>query len=384
MKKILALLVDRANYGRLKPVLLELNKFEDVDLEIMVSGTMPLERFGKAEKIVASDGLKITSRIYMELEGGNPITMSKSLGLSIIDYTNELNRIKPDFLLLIGDRYEALGAAIAAAYSNICIIHVQGGEVSGSIDESARHAITKFSHYHFPATDRSRDYLVRMGENPQHVFSYGCPSADVAHSISQKLPLDVFNSGVGAPIKPDEPYLFVLYHSVTTDFDNPNNYQAVTNLLEVLEELRYPTVWLWPNIDAGTEEIVKKLRIYRESHENNWLRLFKNFPPEVYLSLLNRALCAIGNSSSFVRDSGHLGTPVVLVGERQIGREASVNVLQSSISKEDLRTSILKQIEKGRYPSSNLYGERGASVKIAEEIRNLEPITKKILHYVIE
>jgi UDP-hydrolysing UDP-N-acetyl-D-glucosamine 2-epimerase len=381
-KRILSLLVDRANYGRMKPVLEHLNANEEVDLEIMISGTMSLSRFGNAEQLVIDDKFKITSRIFMELEGGLPISMTKSLGYSISEYASELSRLRPDFLLVIGDRFEALGAVIAASYLNICVIHIQGGEVSGSIDESARHAITKFSHYHFPATNRSAQYVIKMGEKPSTVFNFGCPSADVAAKTSSILDSQVFDHGVGAKIDPSKPYYLVVFHPVTTEYER--SAEAVKNLLSVLIELRHPTIWLWPNIDAGTDLISKELRKYREIEENNWLRLFKNFPPEIYLNILKNSKCALGNSSSFVRDSSFLGTPVVLIGKRQVGREYAENVIISDDTSEQIRMNLFQAIKKGVSNISNLYGEAGSSKKISDKISQLEPYHQKILNYIYE
>ena len=154
-RNVCVVLVDRANYGRLKPVLKAIAADPELNLSILASGTMVLSRFGKATQVVQEDGFAIDGEIYMELEGGTPETMAKSIGIGITECCNEFRRLKPDIVLLIGDRYEALSAAIAAAYMNLCLVHLQGGEVSGSIDESARHAITKFAHYHYPATARS-------------------------------------------------------------------------------------------------------------------------------------------------------------------------------------------------------------------------------------
>jgi UDP-hydrolysing UDP-N-acetyl-D-glucosamine 2-epimerase len=383
MRRILALLVDRANYGRLKPVLLELERHSDIDLSIMVAGTMPLERFGEAERVVSQDGFRIDARVYMELEGGNPVTMAKSLGLGIIEFASVLQRLRPEALLVIGDRYEALGAVTAAAFMNICVIHLQGGEVSGSIDESTRHAISKYAHYHFPATKRSADYLVRMGENPSMVFYEGCPSADLAALATESLPKDAFDSGVGAHVDPHQDYLLVIHHPVTTDFGTPIE-QEVRDLLSVLETIGMPTIWLWPNIDAGTERIAKELRKYRESHNNNWLRLVKNFPPDLFLKVLKNARCAVGNSSSFVRDSTFFGTPVVLVGNRQVGREYGENLINVSGGKQEIEHAIKKQLSVGRYVPSELYGKPGVSKKIAQKIAQLSEIHKKTLHYVYE
>ena len=162
-RKVCVVLVDRANYGRLKPVMQAIAAQTELELQVVAAGTMVLERFGNPVRVVEADGFHIDGEVYIELEGSTPATMAKSVGFGVVEFASEFQRLRPDIVLLIGDRYEALSAAVAAAYMNICIAHVQGGEVSGSIDESARHAITKLAHFHFPSTVRSAEYLVRMG-----------------------------------------------------------------------------------------------------------------------------------------------------------------------------------------------------------------------------
>jgi len=179
-RKVCVVLVDRANYGRLKPVLRAIAARPELELQVIAAGTMVLERFHQPVQIVRDDGFPVDGEIYIELEGSTPATMAKSVGFGILEFASEFQRLKPDLILLIGDRYEALAATIAAAFMNICIAHIQGGEVSGSIDESTRHAITKFSHFHFPSTLRSAEYLVRMGERPETILAVGCPSSDIA------------------------------------------------------------------------------------------------------------------------------------------------------------------------------------------------------------
>src|SRR5262252_4621637 len=146
-----------------------------LELQVLAAGTMVLERFHQPVQVVRQDGFVVNGEVYIELEGSTPATMAKSLGFGVVEFASEFQRLKPDIVLLIGDRYEALAAAIAAAYMNLCIFHIQGGEVSGSIDESARHAISKFAHFHFPSTKRSAEYLVRMGERPESILTVGCP-----------------------------------------------------------------------------------------------------------------------------------------------------------------------------------------------------------------
>ena len=380
IEKICVLLVDRANYGRMYPVMKALEDDPDLELQVICAGTMLLERFGEAEKMVENDGFKVDHRVFLEVEGSVPVTMSKSIGLGIIEFTNVYQQLQPDVLLLIGDRYEALAAAIAGAYMNIPIAHVQGGEISGSIDESARHAITKFSHLHFPATQRSADYLVRMGENPAHVHKVGCPAGDYIRELDTNLPKDIFNQmGVGAKIDPEKSFLLVIYHPVTTYFGSER--EQAEQLIEALHDLAMPTVWLWPNIDAGSDNISKAIRVYREKNSPQWLHLVKNLDPKLFQKCLKKTACAVGNSSSFVRDSTFSGPPVVLIGDRQDGREHGKNLTAVDPVSDQIKSSIQLKLDHGRYEPDELYGDGNASCRIVEKLKNFVPYSQKTLHY---
>lgn len=382
-RSVCVVLVDRANYGRLWPVMRAIDAHPKLKLQTVCAGTMLLERFGKAETVVAKDGFAIDGRVYFELEGSVPATMAKSVGLGIIEFVSEFQRLKPDMVLLIGDRYEALAAAIAAAYMNIPIAHVQGGEVSGSIDESARHAISKFAHLHFPSTQRSAEYLIRMGEDPSSVFHVGCPSGDYIMSLDPHLPPRAFDKfGLGASLDTQKPFLLVIYHPVTTSFGAER--QRAQILVEALHEIAHPTLWLWPNIDAGADDISKSMRMYREHFDCQWLHLVKNLDPTMFQRCLKACACAIGNSSSFIRDSTFSGTPVVLVGDRQVGREYGENILSVEVSKESIKAAILSQVEHGRYPSSNLYGKGDASRQIVDILCSFTPVKQKRLNYIFD
>jgi len=378
-KRIAVVLVDRANYGRMKPVMEAIRDAPQLELQVICTGTMVLERFGLPIRIVKEDGFDIASEIHIELEGSTPTTMAKSVGFAMIEFASEFHRLKPDIVLVIGDRYEALAASLAASYMNLCIAHIQGGEVSGSIDESARHCITKLSHYHFPATRRAAEYIVRMGEQPQTVFMVGCPSGDIALRLERPLPVSIFNKGIGAEIDPRNPYLLVVFHPVTTEYGLEKD--ETVQLLQSLAKLEMPTVWLWPNIDAGADHVSNAIRRFREENVPPWLRLIKNFNPDDYLRVLANAACAIGNSSSFVRDSTFFGTPVVLVGDRQRGREICKNAMRVNPLRHEIVPAVQKQLAVGRYPISDLYGRGDASRQIVEHLIRIEPYCQKQLAY---
>jgi UDP-hydrolysing UDP-N-acetyl-D-glucosamine 2-epimerase len=357
-----------------------LDEDPDLELQVICAGTMLLERFGEAEKMVEKDGFNVNCRVFLEVEGSVPVTMSKSIGLGIIEFTNVYQQLQPDMVLLIGDRYEALAATVAGAYMNIPIAHVQGGEISGSIDESARHAISKFSQLHFPSTQRSADYLIRMGEDPNHVHNVGCPAGDYIRELDTNLPKDIFNQmGVGAKIDPEESFLLVIYHPVTTSFGSEK--EQVEQLISALHDLAMPTVWLWPNIDAGSDNISKAIRVYREKNSAQWLHLIKNLNPKIFQKCLKKTVCAVGNSSSFVRDSTFSGTPVVLIGDRQDGREHGKNLTAVDPVSDQIKSAIQIKLDHGRYEPDELYGDGNASSRIVEKIKKFVPYSQKTLHY---
>ena len=379
-RKICAVLVDRANYGRMHPVMKAIQSDPELELQTICAGTMLLERFGQAERVVAADGFQINGLVYLEVEGSVPVTMAKSIGLGIIEFSTEFQRLNPDVVLIIGDRYEALAAAIAAAYMNFPVAHIQGGEISGSIDESARHAITKFAHLHLASTERAANYIRQMGEHPDYVFNVGCPSGDYIIPMDADLSSDTFQKlGVGGKIDVNNPFFLVIFHPITTDFENQR--EQAEQLINALHEIAHPTIWIWPNVDAGSDHISKALRIYREHNNASWLHLIKNLDPITYQRTLKRAACAIGNSSSFIRDSTFSGTPVVLVGDRQVGREHGVNLISCAAKAGNIVEAIRQQLKAGRYPPDKLYGKGDASEKIVRELKSFRPYNQKRLHY---
>lgn len=382
-RRICVVLVDRANYGRLKPVMEAIRAHPALELSVIAGGTMVLERFGRAVEVLRQDGFPVAAEVYMELEGSTPLSMAKSVGLGVGEYANELKRLRPDLVLLIGDRYEALSAAIAAAYLNLCIVHIQGGEVSGSIDESARHAISKFAHFHVPSTRRSAEYLIRMGERPDSILGTGCPSSDIAKRLKLNLTSQLVNAaGSGHLIDLSKPFLLVIFHPTTTEYGS--EHRQMQQLLSALDSLRMQTLLLWPNIDAGADHISKEIRIFRDQIGPQWLRTLTNSPPEDYLQILAATACAVGNSSSFVRDAGYFGTPVVLTGDRQDGRECDAHVLRTPVTAAAVTSAVRAQLSHGRYAPSELYGDGNVAARVVQALAALTPYVQKRLHYVKE
>lgn len=363
-RKVCVVLVDRANYGRLAPVMEAIQAHPSLELQVVCGGTMPLNRFKRPSNVVRAAGFPVDAECFHEIEGNEPHTMATSLGFGVIEFANAFRRLNPDLVLIIGDRYEALAAGTAAAYMNLCMVHVQGGEVSGSIDESARHCLTKLSQFHVPATVQAAENIIRMGERPETILETGCPSADLASRIT--------------PVEVRPRYVLAVYHPNTTEHE-----QAANQMEELLSALyasgEHCKAW-WPNVDAGSDAVSKVIRQFRDRVRPCWEYL-TNVEPEAYLQLLADASCAVGNSSSFCRDSSFLGVPVVLVGNRQDGRECGENVIRVEPTHTEIRNGIRKQLEHGRYAPSTLYGEPGVSVRIAEALATLTPYCQKRLHF---
>jgi UDP-hydrolysing UDP-N-acetyl-D-glucosamine 2-epimerase len=378
-RKVCVVLVDRANYGRLKPVMQAIADHPQLELQVLAAGTMVLERFGQPVRIVRDDGFPVDGEIFLEVEGSTPTTMAKSVGFGIIEFATEFRRLDPDVVVVIGDRYEALAAGVAAAYMNLCIVHLQGGEVSGSIDESARHALTKLAHFHVPSTQRSAEYLRRMGERSDTILTVGCPSSDLARGLDRRLRPEVVNAhGSGATIDVERPFLLAVFHPTTTEFGGERGQMEA--VLTALAAVRQQTLLLWPNIDAGSDHISKAVRVFRDSqHTGSWLRLVTNLPPEDYLRVLAATACAVGNSSSFVRDAGYFGTPVVLIGQRQAGREHDRHVLPVEPLAPAIEVAIRQQLAARRYAPSSLYGDGAVAVRVADALAALEPYRQKRL-----
>ena len=265
---------------------------------------------------------------------------------------------------------------------NIPLAHVQGGEVTGSIDESVRHAITKLSHLHFVCTKRAKEFLIRMGEIKENVFLTGCPSVDLINP--KKLKIDKYfglrNMGVGKEINFQKPYLVFLFHPVTTEYKKNKIY--IKNLLKSISYFKknYQIIILWPNIDSGTDFISKNIRKYLNYNSNDNISAFKNFSPEDYLKLIYN-FCLVGNSSSGIRESAYLGIPVVNVGSRQSDRERGHNVIDVSNDYAEIIKGTKKQIKIKKYKKNKIYGDGKAGKKILEILLKKKIDIKKRLNY---
>ncbi len=381
MKKVCVVVASRANYGRIKSVLSAIQVHPELELQIIVGASALLYRFGKVVDIIERDGFEVTSRIYSIVEGENLTTMAKSVGLGVIELATQFENLRPDIVLTVADRFETMATAIAASYMNIRVAHTQGGELTGSIDESVRHAITKLSHLHFAATEEARDRVVKMGENSDYVFNTGCPAIDAIASLDVSLPEDLFAryGGVGCGIDPREPYIVVLQHPVTTEYGS--GLDQINETLEAVRGAGLQTVWLWPNVDAGSDDVSKGLRMFRERNRNAPIHFFRNFSVEDYARLINNCACLVGNSSSGIREAAYLGVPSVNIGTRQQSRERSGNVVDVAHNAEEIRLALEAQVSHGRYAPSHLYGDGQSASRIAQLLAETDVPIQKTMGY---
>ncbi len=385
--KIAVVINNRANYARIKSFLINSKNNKKIQIDLILAASSVVEKFGELENIIKKDGLKVSKKLYTIIEGDRPVTMAKTTAIEISELSNVFENNRPDFVFAIADRYETLSVAVAASYMNIPLLHLQGGEITGSIDESVRHAISKFANIHFPATNRSKQNLIKMGENPKTIFNVGCPSIDIAKSIERKrktlnsiLLKYRFSMQFKISLKNINDYIIVVQHPVTTEYSE-TRYQ-IRQTIKAISKLNIQTIWLWPNVDSGSDIISKELRIAREKGILENTLFIKNLSAEDFLILLNNSKCIVGNSSVGIRESSYLGVPSVNIGKRQNGREKDKNVLQTNHNSAEIIKSINYQIKKKKYKKSFLYGNGQSGNKIIKIISKLKiKNTQKRLSY---
>lgn len=370
-RKVCFVLVNRANYGRVKLLMSEIKKNKNFELQIVLVSSPLLKKYGQLDEIIKKDGFKIHASFFTHVEGENLYTMTKSTALCLLELSSCFRALSPDIVFTIGDRYESLATAIAASYSNIYLCHLQGGELSGSIDDKVRHAVTKLSNLHLVATERSKKIVKSMGENPKNVFNVGCPSIDLIKKINFKTLPDMskYVYGIGHKLDLSKAYFVILLHPVTTNyFENLN---LINNVLKAVLKLKTQIVWLWPNNDAGANFITKKIRSFRENNKSIKINFFTNLETEDYLKLIRNCQCLIGNSSSGIRESAFLKIPTVNIGDRQHLREKSNNVIDVSANSQKILKAI-KIISQRKIKKSKLYGDGNSIKKIIKILSTIK------------
>lgn len=369
-RKICVVVTARPSYSRIKTAIKAIQDHSDLELQLVVAASALLDRYGTAVNYIEKDGFPIAAKVFNVLEGENLTAQAKTTGLGILELSSVFERLAPDAVVTVADRFETMSTAIAAAYMNIPLIHVQGGEVTGNIDEKVRHAITKLADLHLVASEDAKERVIKMGENADVVYNTGCPSIDIAAEVlaSKDLDFDPFKryGGVGEMIEMKDGYVVVMQHPVTTEYGDSRIH--IEETLHAIYDLGMPAFWFWPNVDAGADGTSKGIRSFREKYKDNHIHFFKNMEPSDFLKLIYHSKCLIGNSSVGIRECAFLGIPVVNIGSRQAGRQRSNNVLDVDYNRGSISKAIQHHLKNGHYSKNNMYGEGNSGRMIAEVI----------------
>jgi len=370
MKKVCVVTGYRSDYTKLKSILYHLKQHREICLDMIVFGAHLLDEYGKTFGDIEADKYVRTYKLSSNIQGSTPITMAKSVGIAMVELASMYEQIQPDLVLLVGDRYEILAAATAASVANIPVAHVQGGEKSGTVDETIRHAITKLSHLHFPSTQLSAVRICAMGENPQKVFNVGCPAMDYIEEMKLVEREDLKKlKGLGRlRIDLTQPYAILLQHPVTTEYDEARQQMDIT--LEAMQNTNIQTILLYPNPDAGSDEILRSIRAFSRKYREKGVikNKYKNLSFDVFLNLLKHSQCLVGNSSSGIREAHAFGIPVINIGTRQSARERTLNIIDVPHVECEIVNAIEETAGRRIYDETNLYGNGTAGKQIVDII----------------
>lgn len=383
MRKICVVVGSRANYGSIKSVMRAVQAHDDLELQLVAGASAVLDRYGAVVEQIEKDGFTPAAKVFMLIEGETPTTMARSTGLGLLELPSVFDALRPDVVVTVGDRFETMATALAAAYMNIPLAHTMGGEVSGTIDESIRHAVTKFAHIHFPACSDAKERIIRLGERPETVHLVGCPRMDLVAEIlatdHADLGKEVFAEGVGGSFDLSKPFIMVSQHPVTTEYGAGD--RQITATLEAVAEIGLPALVFWPNADAGSEDVARGIRRFREQRDDSRFHFFKNLPAEAYIRLMTKTACLVGNSSSAIREGAFIGTPAVNIGSRQDQRQRGANIIDVPHERAPIAAAIRTQLARGRFEPDPIYGDGKAGQRIADVLATCELYVEKRITY---
>jgi UDP-hydrolysing UDP-N-acetyl-D-glucosamine 2-epimerase len=378
-RKILLVTERRADYTKFRPILKEISKSKKLDYFLIVTGSHLLKEHGKTINEIKHDGFKITSTFTMfnKTEKDNGAEMTRSFGRAVIKLSNIIEKLKPDIILTGFDIGANFAATIIGAHMNIVVAHIEGGELSGTIDESIRHATSKFAHIHFTSNSNATNRLKKMGENSKYIFTVGNTSLDGIKNIKkiQKSKLEKIYR-----IDLSKKFIIILQHTVTSEINSVEKNFLKT--IEVIKEINIPSIVILGNSDAGSKKIVKLLK-------NSQIKEYSNVPYVDYINLLQHSAALIGNSSSGIIEAPFLHIPTINIGTRQEGRLRSESVIDVEYNKNKIKNAILNIISDKKFlkkikKQKQLYGTGNSSkkiVKILEELNlNNFPIQKKMMY----
>lgn len=382
-RKICVVVTARPSYSRIKTALKAINDHPQLELQLVVAASALLDRYGSAVDYITKDGFDIAAKVFNVLEGENLTAAAKTTGIGILELSTVFDNLKPDMVVTIADRFETMATAISAAYMNIPLVHIQGGEVTGNIDEKVRHSITKLADYHFVASQDAYERIIKLGEDSNTVFNTGCPSIDLASNVKNNPNFD-FNpyekyGGVGSYPDLSKGYVVVMQHPVTNEYQDSRKH--INETLYAIKDLDYPVLWFWPNVDAGADGTSAGIRAFREKYKISHIHFFKNMEGEDFLKLLYNCKCLVGNSSVGIRECAYLGVPVVNIGSRQNKRERGNNVLDVGYDRLCIFNAIEKLINNPKPEPSLVYGGGDAGLKIADFLVDLPLNFHKTIQY---
>ena len=382
-RKICVVVTARPSYSRVRTALTAIKNHSALELQLVVAASALLDRYGSAVNYMVKDGFDITAKVFNVLEGENLTAAAKTTGIGILELSTVFDNIKPDIVVTIADRFETIATAIAASYMNIPLAHIQGGEVTGNIDEKVRHAITKLADYHFVASEGAKERVINLGEEESSVFNTGCPSIDLAKNVLENPNLN-FNpykkyGGVGECPNLSNGYIVVMQHPVTTEYEDSRTH--IDETLYAIKDINLPVLWFWPNVDAGADGTSSGIRSFREKYKSKHIHFFKNMEGEDFLRLLVNSKCLIGNSSVGIRECAYLGVPVINIGTRQNKRERGNNVIDVDYDKIEITKAIHHWIENGKPQLSTIYGGGDAGHKMADLLAKLPLKFHKTITY---
>jgi UDP-hydrolysing UDP-N-acetyl-D-glucosamine 2-epimerase len=381
-RRICVAVTARPSYSRIRSALAAIRARDDLDLQLVVTASALSDNYGNVADVIEAEGFRIDRRVGTGDGGTTLAAQARSTGIGLAGMADAFDALRPDWVVSVADRFETMATAVAAAYMNIPLAHVQGGEVTGNIDEKVRHAVTKLADLHLVANDKARQRVVLMGERPDRVVVTGCPSIDVARdAIADRSLADALVARLaartGLPLA--DGFLLVSQHPVTNEHGDGPAQAAAT--AQAVAATGLPALWFWPNVDAGSDGVSRTLREWRDGGRLPHVHFVKNVPPEDFIRLLLRCFCIVGNSSVAIRECAWLGVPAVNIGSRQSGRDRGVNVVDVDHDADAILGAIRHQIRVGRYAVDTLYGDGHAGEKIAHALATAAPQIDKRLAY---
>lgn len=375
-RRICVYTTNRAEYSKLRPILKILQTDKDIELSLLVTGSHLLKQYGETKNQIKEDGINITEEIYTHIAGDDISKTVETIGIGLIKLPSILKKINPDIILCGFDRFDMYPFAISAALMNICLVHIEGGEITGTLDEKIRHSITKLSNYHLVSTEDAKKNLVNMGEFKENIFVTGCPRYDELLNIDKN-----FEKSVLLEYDLNDKYIILCYHPVSTNKNE--SIKIWKELINAIVEYKNKIIFIKPNIDYGNEELVAFMN-KKNIESYNHIKIYKHIDIDKFSILLKNCSCLLGNSSAGIREACVYGTPVINIGTRQqyrIDKKLKNITTFLDFNKEDIINKI-NELSKYKFEPNLVFGQGNASKKIVNILKNINyKDNSKVLSY---